>query len=218
MFIILLLIRSYCGVWYPRHSQVFDEKEWNSTKMFGFVNRILVSAIMFFGCNLSSVNPLECVLMKNEECKVRTETVNVNNNEPVLYPFSIKTSKCSGSCNNTHDTYAKLSVPDVVKNMNIKVFNLMSRNNKTRHIKWHETCKFDCRLDAYVCNNNQRWNDDKCRYECKEVIEKGICDRGFIWNPSNCQCECDKSCDVGEYFDYEKCKCRNVLKMLEKQK
>ena len=67
--------------------------------MFGFVKRIFVST-MFFGCNLSSVNPLECVSVKNQECEVRLEVVNVNSNEPVFYPFSIKTSKCSGSCNN----------------------------------------------------------------------------------------------------------------------
>ena len=40
------------------------------------------------------------------------------------------------------------------------------------------------------------------------MIDKGVCDRGYIWNPSNCECECDKSCDVGEYSDYENCKCR----------
>ena len=59
--------------------------------MFGFVKQIFVSKIMFFGCNLSRVNPLECVSMNNQECKVRPEIVNVNNNEPVFYPFSIKT-------------------------------------------------------------------------------------------------------------------------------
>ena len=52
------------------------------------------------------------------------------------------------------------------------------------------------------------WDEDKCRCECKELIDKGTCDKGFIWNPSNCECECDKSCDVGEYLDYENCKCR----------
>ena len=36
-----------------------------------------------------------------------------------------------------------------------------------------------------------------------------MCDNGFIWNPSNCECECDKAWDVGEYLDYEICKCRN---------
>ena len=75
-------------------------------------------------------------------------------------------------------------------------------------IKWHETCKCKCRLDASICNNKQRWNDDKCRCECKELIDKGVCDKGYAWNPSNCECECDKSCDTGEYSDYENRKCR----------
>ena len=179
--------------------------------MFGFVKRIFVSTTMFFGCNLSSVNPLECVSMNNQECKVRPEIVNVNSDEPVFFPFSIKTSKCSGSCNNINDPYAKLCVPDVVKNLNVKVFNLMSRTNETRHVEWHETCKCKCRLDASVCNNKQRWNEDKCRCECKELIDKGVCDKGFIWNPSNCECECDKLCDISEDLDYENCKCRKIL-------
>ena len=58
---------------------------------------------MFFGCNLSSVNPLKCVSIDNQECKVRPETVNVNSNEPPFHPFSIRRSKCSGSCNNIND-------------------------------------------------------------------------------------------------------------------
>ena len=100
--------------------------------------------------SLSSVNSLECVSMNDQECKVRTKIVNVNSNEPLFYPFSIKTSKCSGSCNNINDPYAKLWVPDVVKNLNIKVFNVTSRTNETRHTKWHETCKCKYRLDASV--------------------------------------------------------------------
>ena len=43
------------------------------------------------------------------------------------------------------------------------------------------------------------------------MIDKGVCDKEFIWNPSNCECECDKSCDAGEYLDYENCKCRKKL-------
>ena len=155
--------------------------------MFRFVKQIFISAMMFFGCNLSSANLLECVSISNQECKVRPEIVNVNSNEPIFYPFSIKASKCSGSCNNINDPYAKLCVSDVVKKLNVKVFNIMSRNNETRHIKWHETCKCKCRQDASVCNNKQRWNEDKCMCECKELIDKDVCDKGFIWNPSNCE-------------------------------
>ena len=99
--------------------------------------------------------------MTNKKCKVGPEIINVNTDEPVFFPFSTKTSKCSGSCNNISDSYAKISVP-VVKNLNVKVFNLMSRANETRHIKWLETCKCKRRLDTSACNNKQRWNDDKC--------------------------------------------------------
>ena len=87
----------------------------------------------------------------------------------------------------------------------------MWRTNEKRHIEWHETYKCKCRLDASVCNNKQRWNDDKCRCECKELIDKGVCVKGPIWNPSNCECECDKSCNVGEHLDYENCTCRKKL-------
>ena len=78
--------------------------------MFRLVKRIFVSAIMFFSYNLSRINPLEFISISNQECKVRPEIVNVNSNEPIFYPFSIKTSKCSGSCNNINDPYAKLCV------------------------------------------------------------------------------------------------------------
>ena len=73
--------------------------------------------------------------MNNQECKEIPQIVNVNSDESVLFPFSIKTSKCSGSYNNINDLYAKICVPDVIKNLNVKVFNLMPRTNETRHIE-----------------------------------------------------------------------------------
>ena len=44
-----------------------------------------------------------------------------------------------------------------------------------------------------------------------------MCDKGFIWNPSNCECKRDKSCNVGEYLDYEHWNCRKkkVDKLVE---
>ena len=149
--------------------------------------------------------------MNNQECKTRTEIINLNTNEPMFYPYSININRCKGSCNTINDPYAKTCVPDQIKDANVKVFNLISRTNETRHIKWHRTCKCRCRLDASIYNNKQRWNDDKCRCECKELIDKGMCDEGFIWNPSNCDCECEKSCDIGEYLGYENCKCRKKV-------
>ena len=81
--------------------------------------------------------------MNNQECKTTTKIININNNEPVFYPFSIKVNKCSGSCNNIDDPCAKLCVPDVVKNINAKVFNLMSFTNQTRHKEWLKLVNVD---------------------------------------------------------------------------
>ena len=89
----------------------------------------------FFSYNASNINSSECILMNNQECKTRKKIINVSNNEPVFYPFSIKVNKSSGSCNNIKNPYAKLNVPDVVKNINVKVFNLMSWSNQADHIK-----------------------------------------------------------------------------------
>ena len=97
-----------------------------------------------------------------------------------FFPFSIKTSKCSGSCNNINHPHAKICVLDVVKNLNVKVLNLMSRTNEPRLIEWHETFEWECKLGANICNNKQRWKNDRCRCECKESINKGVCDKGFI--------------------------------------
>ena len=130
-------------------------------KMFVFIKKVFYIGSLFLS-SLVSTTSLNCVSMKNQECKVRPEIINVNSNEPVFYPFSIKTSKCSGSCNNINDPYAKMCAQDVIKDLNVKVFNLMSRTKETRHIKWHGTCKCKCRLDASVCNNKQCWNNDKC--------------------------------------------------------
>ena len=79
--------------------------------------------------------------MNIQECKARPEIINVNSNSPIFYPFSIKTTKCSGNCNNINDPYAKICIPDAVKDLNVKVFNLMWRTNETRHKKLYETCK-----------------------------------------------------------------------------
>ena len=178
--------------------------------MFRFIKKVFYIGSLFLSSLVSTIL-LSCISMNNQACKVRPEIVNVNSNEPVFYPFSIKTSKCSGSCNNINNPYAKICVPDVIKDLNVKVFNLMSRTNEARHINWHEMCMCKYSVDASICNNKQRWNDDKCRCECKELFHKGVFDKGFIWNPSNCECECDKSCDINKYLNYENCKCRKKL-------
>ena len=166
---------------------------------------------MFFSYYLPSVNSLSCISMNNQPCKARPKVINVSSNNPVFYPFSIKTSKCSGNYNNINDPYAKICVPNVVKDLNVEVFNLVFRTNETKNIKWRQTCKCECRLDAIVCNNKQLWNKNKCRCEFKELVNKSVCDRGFALSPSICEYECNKSCDFIECIDSKNCKYRKRL-------
>ena len=86
------------------HKHLMKQKEY---KMLRFIKKYFFTA-MLFGCNLLSVNPLKCVSMNNQECRVRPEIINVNGNEPSFYPYSIEINQCSGSCNNTNDPYVFL--------------------------------------------------------------------------------------------------------------
>ena len=119
--------------------------------MLKFIKQIFISTMVLFN-SILNVNPLEYISIKNQECKVRPEIVNISSNYPIFYPFSIKVNKCSGNCNNINDPYAKICVPDIIKTLNVKVKNLMTLTNETRHIEWHENCKCICRLDKIICN------------------------------------------------------------------
>ena len=108
-------------------------------KIFRFVKKVFFIRLTILSSltNASSLNAilLSCISMNNQLCKPKPEIINVNSNNSMFYPFSIKTSKCSGSCNNINDPYAKICVPDIIKNLNVKVFNLMSSTNETRHME-----------------------------------------------------------------------------------
>ena len=118
------------------------------------IDKYLIKKIILGLTVISDITgALKCILIKNQQCKVRPKIVDVCSNNPIFYPFSVKVNRCSGNCNSINDLYARICVPDIVKNINEKVFNLMSLTNETRSIKWHETCKCICRLNEIICNN-----------------------------------------------------------------
>ena len=88
-------------------------------KIFGFVKKVffigLTILLRFTNANLLNAIPLSCISMSNQECKIRPQVINVNGDEPVFFPFSTETSKCSGSCNDINYPYQNICVPDVVK-------------------------------------------------------------------------------------------------------
>ena len=94
----------------------------------------------------------------------------------MFFPFSIETSKCSGSCNNINYPYATICVPDVVKNLNVKVFDLMSSTNETR-------CQCKELIDKGVCDEGFIWNPSNCECECDKA-----CNFGKYLDYENCKC------------------------------
>ena len=112
-------------------------------------------------------NSDRCYLVKNEECKGRK--VIVNNDYLMIYPYKIKIDRCIGSCNSKNNPYFKVRLPDTVKNISVKFFNLLTQKNVLRNISFHQSCKCKCLLDEKICNNLLKWNKDKCRCECLEI-------------------------------------------------
>ena len=96
--------------------------------MFSIINLV----INIFTNIILKVNSLECMSMINKKYIPRPKFFDVNTNDPVFYPYSIKINKCSGSCNNINNPYGKICIPDIIKKINVKVFNLISRINETK--------------------------------------------------------------------------------------
>ena len=96
--------------------------------MFGFIKNVFFVAMAFSSFNPLSVNSLECLSMNNQTRRIRAKVIDINNKEPTFDPFSVSVNKCSVSCNNINDPYAKFCVPSSIENINVKVFNLSTEN------------------------------------------------------------------------------------------
>ena len=119
---------------------------------------------------VSTVSP-NSLLLKNQECKVRNVIID---NDYMTFPYKIKVDKCVGSCNDKENPYFKVCLLDVVKNISVKNFDLISKKSVLRNISFHQSCKCGCLLDEKVCNNKQKWNKEKCRCECLGVKNSDI--------------------------------------------
>ena len=138
--------------------------------------------------------------------------VNEGVGEALFYPYNVFVNKCNGSCDTINNPMAKLCAPNVMKGVNMQVYNFLMRLNETSNVLWHESCKCICKLNSSICNNKQIWNDDTCRCDCNEDFAGMInCTKGFMWNPSTCECQCDKSRKSGQYLDYKNFVCKNEL-------
>ena len=112
--------------------------------------------------NILKVNALECLSVINQKCMLRPKILDVNEGigEALFYPYNVLVNKCSERCNTLHDPMSRICVPNIIKNVNIKVYNFLMRLNETRNVLWHESFKCACLLNSSVCINKQIWNSD----------------------------------------------------------
>ena len=174
--------------------------------------KIISLLISLFG--IIKTKALECVSVTNQKCMPRPKILDVNEGggEALFYLYNVLVNKCSGSCNRLDDPMAKLCVPNIIKRVNMKVYNFLMTLNETRNVLWYESCKCLCRLNSSVCNSKQIWSSDTCKCNCNEDFA-GImtCKKGYMWTPSTCACECDMWYKPGQYLDYKKFVCKNIL-------
>ena len=106
--------------------------------------KIISLLISLFG--IIKTKALECVSVVNQKCMPRSKILDVNEGigEALFYPYNVLVNKCSGSCNKFDNSIAKLCVPNVIKRVNMQVYNFFMRLNETRNVLWHESCK--CRV------------------------------------------------------------------------
>ena len=100
---------------------------------------------------------LGCVSVVNQKFMPRPKILDVNEvvGEALFYPYNVLVKKCSGSCDTLNNPMAKMCVPNIIKRINMKVYNFLMRLNETRNVLWHESYKCVCRLNSSVCNNKQ---------------------------------------------------------------
>ena len=149
--------------------------------------------------SILKVNALESVSVVNQKCMPRPKMFNVNEGIGEAL-FTLE------------DPMARLCVPKIIKNVNMKFYNFLMMLNETRNVLWHESCKCVCKLNSSVCNSKQMWNSDTCRCDCNEDFAGIInCAKGYTWNPSTYEYNCDIWCKPGQYLDHKNCVCKNKL-------
>ena len=164
--------------------------------------------------SILKVRALECVSVVNQKCIPRPKILDINEGvgEALFYLYNVLVNKSSGSCGSLVNLIEKLCVPNVIKRLNMKVYNFLTMLNEIRNVLWHESCKCVCKLNSSVCNSKQIWNSNTCRCDCNEDFAGMIsCDKGYTWNPSTCECQCDTWCKQGQYLDNKNCICKNKL-------
>ena len=118
------------------------------------------------------------MLLSNQKNMIQPTLINLHQNEysQVLhyYPFATNQDRYAGSCNTFNDLSSQVSVPNETEDLNLNVFNMVTGIKESKILTKHISCKCKCKFDGSKWNSNQKWNNDKCRCECKNMMWKKV--------------------------------------------
>ena len=106
-------------------------------KMFGLIKKVAILVL------ITIAQAKDCFMLKDQKCGAKKVIID---NDYVTYPYKINVNRFIGSCNDVDNPYFKVCLPDVVKNISLKVFDMMSQRNELKNMSFHESCKCDCLL------------------------------------------------------------------------
>ena len=138
-------------------------KEFLIKKVFiGLLNSVVVNAS----------SHTKCVSLSNQKCKIQPTLINPDTNkyseELHYYPFTVKLDRSVESHSTLNDLSNKVCVPNKTEVLNLRMFNIITDINKSKILTKHISCECKYKFDGRKCNSNQKWNNDKCRFECKK--------------------------------------------------
>ena len=165
-------------------------KETRYKIVFGFIKKMFIGLLTSI---VNTFNHTKCLSLYNQQCMIQPILINLHSNEYTqesrYYLFAVNLERCNGSCNVLNDVSSRVCVPNKTEDLNKHVFNMITRINESKVFTKHISCKCECMFDGRKYNSNQKWNNDKCRFECKNSKEHHACQKNYIWNPAICSCK-----------------------------
>ena len=88
--------------------------------------------------------------------------------------------RCNGSCNTLNDPSDKICAENKIEDVNLSVFNMTTRKNESKTLAKHASFDCKCKFDGRKRKLKQKWNNDKCWFECKNTKKYHVCEKIFI--------------------------------------
>ena len=172
--------------------------------MFGLIKKAFIELLSLSGSLASIVNASDhakCLYLNNQQHITQPTLIKLHHNKYIQgldsYPFAVNLDRRNESCNTLNDTSSRICVINKIKVVNLRIFKMITGINESKTLTKHISYKCICKFDTRKCSSNQKWNNDKCQCEYKNLAEHHVCVKKVtFWNPVTCTSETGKCLTV----------------------